>query len=388
MKLARSIAIAGLALVAACNRRQAATPPRVPVSVARAEQRAVPYQITGTGIVEPIRTVDVTSQVNGLLLRVRFNEGDDVQQGQVLFEIDPRPYQAALQQAEANLSRDVVQFQNAALEAERAQQLETGGLGTAEDRQQKQATRDALAATLRADSAGLATARLNLDYATIRAPIAGRTGGLQQREGNLIRANATLPLVTINQIHPIYVRFGVPAARLPDLLRHAGAALPVFARPGRDSAAAIEGVLSFLDNHVDTATGTVMLKARYPNASGALWPGEFVDVTLVLEVQQGATVVPAQAVMTGQQGPYIYTVERDSTAKQHPVVVSRTQDSVAIVTSGVSPGDVVVTDGQLRLTPGAKVDVKEGNDRTTASMGGRGPQDSTPRSATRARPGS
>jgi multidrug efflux system membrane fusion protein len=368
------VALATLALMAGCATDAAPPVPKVPVSVARAERRAVPFLIAATGTVEPIATVEVTSQVGGLLQNVHFHEGDEVQQGQVLFEIDPRPYQAALQQAEANLSRDRVQLANAAREADRARTLAAGGLGTTEDQQQKEAARDAFGASVRADSAGLAVAQLNREYATVRAPISGRTGSVLVKEGNLVRTGGPQALVTINQLRPILVRFSVPAMRLPDLQRAGNHTLRAFARQGgREDAAPIEGVLSFFDNHVDSTTGTVLLKARFPNADGRLWPGEFVDVTLVLGVEEGATVVPSEAVMTGQQGSYVYTVESDGTAKQRTVRVSRVADSVAVIAEGVVPGAVVVTDGQLRLTPNARVDVKGGANAGTSSLGAQGP---------------
>jgi multidrug efflux system membrane fusion protein len=328
----------------------------------------VPWEIAATGIVEPLQTVQVSAQVGGLLQSVHFQEGDEVRQSQVLFEIDPRPYDAARQQSEASLSRDLAQFANAEREAERARALAAGGLGTTEEAQQKASARDALAATLRADSATLTVARLNLEYCTVRAPIGGRTGSLLVKAGNLIRANTGQPLVTINELHPILIRFAVPASRLAELQQRRGAALAVRASPGgRTDAPPAVGVLSFLDNHVDSATGTVMLKARFANSDGALWPGQFADVTLVLGVQHDATVVPAGAVMTGQQGPYVFTVEADGTAKQRMVTVARSTDSVAVIASGVEPGMTVVTDGQLRLTTGARVEIK--NERTTGSMG-------------------
>jgi membrane fusion protein, multidrug efflux system len=344
----------------ACTSRAANAPPRVPVSVARVERRAVPYEIGATGTVEPIRTVDVLPQVTGTILQVRFAEGDEVVAGQVLFEIDPRPYQAAMQQAAANLMRDLAQADNAARDAERYRDLAANNTVTKEDYQQKQATADALAATVRADSAALTVARLNLEYATIRAPIAGRTGRLLLHEGNVVRPGSTAPLVTINQLRPILVRFAVPAAQLPELRRHAGKPLRALASAARDSAAPADGVLSFLDNQVDTTTGTVLLKARFPNRDGALWPGEFVEVTLVVDVQLDALVVPAQAVMTSQQGTYVFVVNGDGRADQRAVTVTRTVDSLAVLADGLAPGTLVVTDGQLRLTPDSRVEIRSG----------------------------
>jgi multidrug efflux system membrane fusion protein len=352
------LSFAGLA-AAACSSRQGGQASKVPVTVARVEHRAVPYQVGATGTVEPMRTVDVTSQVSGSLLRVHFAEGDEVGAGQVLFEIDPRPYQATLQQAEATLLRDVTQALNAAREAARYRALTTNNTVTQEDYEQKQAAADALVATVRADSAAAAVARLNVEYATIRAPIGGRTGRLQLHEGNVVRATGT-SLVTINQLRPILVRFSVPAAQIPDLRRRAGRALAAFARASRDGAVPAEGVLSFMDNEVDTTTGTVLLKARFANRDGALWPGEFVDVTLILDVQDDAVVVPAQAVMTGQQGTYIFVITAEGTAEQRAVTVTRTVDSVAVLADRLPPGMLVVIDGQLRLTADAHVEIRGG----------------------------
>jgi len=255
--------------------------------------------------------------------------------------------------------RDVTQAQNAAREAERYRVLALTNTVTQEDYEQKQATADALLATVRADSAATAVARLNVEYATIRAPIGGRTGRLQLHEGNVVRATGT-SLVTINQLRPILVRFAVPAAQIPDLRRRAGRELPAFARAARDGALPAEGVLSFMDNEVDTTTGTVLLKARFPNRDGALWPGEFVDVTLVLDVQNDAVVIPVQAVMTGQQGTYIFVVNADGVAEQRAVTVARMVDSVAVLADRLPPGMLVVTDGQLRLTVDAHVEIRAG----------------------------
>jgi multidrug efflux system membrane fusion protein len=257
------------------------------------------------------------------------------------------------------LSRDLVQARNAAQEAERYRALALNDFVTKEDYQQKQATADALAATVQADSAALKVARLNVEYATIRAPIAGRTGRLALHEGSVVKAGGD-PLTTINQLRPILVRFAVPVMHLPELRRRAGRELRAYARAARDSAAPLDGILSFMDNEVDTTTGTVLLKARFANQDAALWPGEFVDVTLVLDVQADATVIPTQAVMTGQQGTYVFVVSGDGRAQQRSVTVARTVDSLAVIADGLEPGLLVVTDGQLRLTPDAHVEIRAG----------------------------
>jgi multidrug efflux system membrane fusion protein len=347
------------ALAAACGSHAAPRVPRVAVAVATVERRPMPIEIAANGSVEPINSVDVTSQVTGMLQHVRFVEGADVAAGQVLFQIDPRPFAAAVQAAEANLARDVAQASAAALDADRYRTLVKDASVTQSDYQQKQATADALAAAVRADSAALTAARLNLEYATVAAPISGRTGSLLVHEGNQVRSSGATPLVTIYQLRPILVRFAIPAIQLPDLQRRAGRPLRVLARPAR-SPTPVEGELAFVDNHVDSTTGTVLIKARYANADRALWPGEFVDVTLVLDVQPDAVVVPAQAVLAGQQGTYAFIVLPDSTVEQRPVTVDRTIDTLSVIREGLTPGMVVVTDGQLRLVPNARVEIRAG----------------------------
>jgi len=362
-----SAAIVLLAGLAGCGSPRGAAAPKVPVSVARVERRSVPYELGANGTVEPLRSVDVRPQANGTILRVHFAEGDEVTAGQVLFEIDPRPYSAALQQAEGKLLGDLTQAASAAREAARYRQLAATNTVTQEDYEQKQATADATAGMVRSDSAAAAIARLNLEYATVRAPIGGRTGRILLHEGNLVRAG-TDALVSIIQLRPILVRFAVPAVNLPALRQRAGQALTVLALPARDSATAVQGVLSFVDNQVDTATGSVLLKGRFTNREGTLWPGEFVSVTLVLGTQPDAIVVPSQAVLQGQQGTYVFVVNGDGTASTQSVTVERTLDSLTIV-AGLPAGALVVTDGQLRLTPNSKVDIRGGPTTETAGGG-------------------
>ena len=369
-----SYVVAGSLLAAAltgCRGSQAAAGERVPVTVARAERRAVPVQVAATGTVEPIQTVAVLPQVQGVIVAVRFHEGQEVAAGQVLLELDARPYEAALQQAQATLARDQVQAENARLDANRYAALVQNASVSREDYQQKQAAADAQSALVRADSAAVAVARLNLEYATIRAPIAGRTGGLTVREGNLVRPATGTPLLTINQLRPILVRFAVPASELPALLRppRSHGARQVLVRGDRDSLPAAAGELAFIDNHVDSATGTVMLKGRFANRDETLWPGEFVQVTLVEDVDSAATVVPTQAVVNGQQGTYVFVVGADGRVSQRAVSVARTLDSLAVIASGLAPGTVVVTDGQLRLSPDARVEIRAAPPGRT-SLGG------------------
>jgi multidrug efflux system membrane fusion protein len=344
-----------------CSRGRAGAPSKIPVTIGRAEQRSVPYEITATGTVEPRQTVSIQSQVTGVLTDVGFREGADVEVGQVLFRIDPRPFQAALEQAQAILARDVAQARNAQLDADRYAELVKQDYVTRQDYDAKQATAEGLIATVRADSSAVASAELNRNWATVRAPIAGRTGRLLVRPGNLVRAN-TDPLVVINQIHPILVRFAVPEANLAEIQRYRRNRLAVLVSPSKQDTAFNSGVLTFVDNSVDTSTGTVLLKAEFANGENALWPGEFVNVRLQLYVEEKALVVPSQAVMTGQQGAYVFVVNQDGTAQTHPVTVERTSGAYTVLSQGVQSGDQVVTDGQLRIVSGAQVEVKRAVD--------------------------
>src|SRR5207247_5110549 len=358
-----------LLLALGCGRRGTGGPSHVPVTIAHAAQRAVPFELLATGTVEPRQTMEVQAQVTGVLTQVTFHEGDEVAAGQVLFQIDPRPFQAALEQAKGMLARDQAQAANARLEADRYAELVKQDYVTKQDYDEKRANADALGATVRADSAGVTTAQLNLEWATIRAPISGRTGRLLVREGNLVRANSTDPLVVINQIHPILVRFAVPEQNLAAIQRYRRNRLPVVVSPSKQDTSFSAGELTFVDNSVDTATGTVLLKAEFPNRDNALWPGEFLNVRLQLYVEDSALVVPSQAVMTGQQGTYLFIVNQDGTARSQPVTVERTAGQYAILTrgAGVQVGEQIVTDGQLRLTAGAAVEVRGGG---TSGAGG------------------
>ena len=357
MKTTSLVALLSVVLPA-CSRKGAGGATRVPVTVAKAEVRPVPFEIAANGTVEPLQTVSVRSQVTGVLQRVAFREGDDVQTGQRLFEIDPRPFQAALDQARALLARDLVQAENAERDAARYAALVRQNYVTQADYDAKRAEADARRAAVRADSAAVAAAQLNVDYATIRSPIAGRAGRMLVRAGNLVRANTDDPLVVINQIHPILVRFAVPEQHLPAIHRYRHNRLPVRVSPSEPDTAYSEGLLTFVDNAVDTATGTVLLKAQLANRDDALWPGAFVNVRLELYVDPNALVVPSQAVLTGQQGTYVFVLDQGGTARSQPVTVERTAGAYAVIREGVRAGDEVVTDGQVRLVSGAPVEVK------------------------------
>src|SRR5216110_4052994 len=369
MKAMTAVATLSLLLALGCSHKGAGGAPRVPVTVARAEQRAVPFEIPATGTAEPRQTVSVQSQVTGVLTRVAFREGDDVEAGEMLFQIDPRPFQAALDQARAMLARDQAQARSAVLDAQRYAELVKQDYVTQSDYEAKRATAAAQQAAVRADSAAVANAQLNLEWARIRAPIAGRTGRLLVREGNLVRSNAADALVIINQIHPILVRFAVPEEHLGDIQRYRQHRLPVFASPSQSDTLFSEGVLTFVDNSVDTTTGTVLLKGEFPNLDNALWPGEFLNVRLQLYIDDKALVVPAQAVMTGQQGTYVFVLNQDGTARSQPVTVERPAGAYAVIAQGVRPRDEVVTDGQVRLVNGAPVEVKGSADPARAMEG-------------------
>ncbi len=351
-------------LAAACTKPAKPGKTTVPVTVTLAELGDAPYQVTANGIVEPLQSVAVQSQVGGVLTAVKFKEGDEVQAGQILFEIDPVPYRAALQQAQAVLARDEAQFANAQRDADRYAALAKRDFVTRSQADQAMANATALKAVVDADKASLATAQFNLDNASIRAPVAGKTGALLVRQGNLVRPNATAPLVQINQIHPILVRFAVPEKELQLVQQYsrAGASLRATTRPSQDAAASVGvasvGVLSFVDNGVDTTTGTVTLKARFPNDDNRLWPGQFMPVTLDLFVERGAVLVPSVAVQTGQEGLFVWILDEAGKAQLRPVKVARAVGEKSVIASGLSAGERVVVDGQSRLTVGATADIK------------------------------
>jgi multidrug efflux system membrane fusion protein len=348
--------LAMLAAAAACKPENKPSPTTAPVTLAEAVQRDVPRVLEATGTVEPVRTARVEAQVSGLIDKVTFREGDQVTEGQVLFQIDPRSFRAALNQAEAALARDSAQWESARRDRDRFETLAAKEYVTGQQLDQARATAAALEATLRSDQGAIDQARLSLQYATIRAPITGRAGSVLVREGNLVRAGSGDALVVINQMAPIRVRFSVPAAYLPDLRALAGQRQDVRAIPVGDTASAVTGTLDFLDNAVDSLTGTIALKAEFTNRDNRLWPGGLVRVQLNLSMDRGAIVVPSSSVVTGQQGSYVYVVD-SAIAHMRPVTVRRQSDSIAVLSAGLKPGEQVVVDGQLRLTDGARVQV-------------------------------
>jgi multidrug efflux system membrane fusion protein len=331
----------------------------VPVTVASVVQKSMPIEIRVIGAVEAYSVVSVHAQITGQLTAVNFKEGDDVQKDQVLFALDKRPLEAALLQSQANLQRDIAQAANAKSVAQRYDDLAARGIATREQVETNRAASAALDATVEADKAAVENAKIQLQYATIPSPLVGRTGALMVHEGNLVRANDTTPLVVINQVAPIYVSFAIPESRLPELKRFmARGTLPVDAQPPNDNALASHGHITFVDNNVDQTTGTIKIKATFPNDDHRLWPGQFVNVTVALTKDPTAVVVPTAAVQVGQQGQYTYVVKADKTVEYRPVVVERTSGLETVIKSGLKPADVVVTDGHLRLVAGSRVSIK------------------------------
>jgi multidrug efflux system membrane fusion protein len=331
----------------------------VPVTVATVERKSVPVEIRVIGTAEAYSTVSVHSQVTGQLEAVRFKEGDDVAKGQELFVLDRRPLETALQQAQANLERDIAQAANATAQAKRYGDLAERGIATREQVDTSKSASVASDATVAADRAAVENAKVQLEYATIEAPIAGRTGALQVHEGNLVRANDTVPLVVINQVSPIYVSFAIPESQLPELKRYmAQGSLEVQAAPPNDNGASATGTISFVDNTVDQTTGTIRIKGTFANEARRLWPGQFVNVRVTLTRDPNAIVVPPAAVQAGQQGSYAFVVKADKTVELRPLEVARTGPSEIVIQSGLQPGETVVTDGHLRLVAGSRVSVK------------------------------
>jgi multidrug efflux system membrane fusion protein len=348
------------ALVAACSgKQQPPQKPPVPVTVATATQKTVPVQIKAVGNIEPYSTVAVKSQIGGILTGVHFREGQDVKKGALLFTIDPRPYEAALKQAEANLAKDTAQLENARKELSRYEELVRKGYVAQEQYDQIRTNAAALEATVNADKALVENARLQLKYCYIYSPVNGRTGNLIVNEGNLVKANADTPMVVINQIQPIYVAFSVPEQFLGEIKKFMSAGtLKVLVIIGRDETYPDAGFVTFVDNTVDTATGTIKLKATFANRDRQLWPGQFVDSLMTLTTQPDAIVVPSQSVQTGQKGSYVLVIKPDLTAEVRPVVTGLTFEEETVVEKGLHPGEQVVTDGQMMLFPGAKVTVR------------------------------
>ncbi len=361
-----------------------AGPPAAPVKVATAERRTLPVELRTIGNVEAYRTISVKSQVTGLLIQVHFKEGDPVRAGQLLFEIDPRPFQQAIQQIEANLARDrsqlalaeanlahdTAQEKFARDQARRYEELAKQGVFSREQSDQTASTAQAMTEQLRADratidsaksaiaadQAALGNAKLQLNYCFINSPADGRSGNMSVKEGNLVKLN-DIELVTITQIQPIYVTFTLPERQLAAVReRMKGGKLTVSATP-QGQAASDTGTLTFVDNSVDMNTGTIKLKATFPNSASRLWPGQFCSVSLRLNEKPNVIAVPSRAVQIGQQGNYVFVVKADSTVEMRTVTTGEAVDDFVEV-SGVQPGETVVTEGHIRLAPGSRVKVQ------------------------------
>jgi multidrug efflux system membrane fusion protein len=363
------VLLAGATLLSACggNKKQEQSRPRnlvVPVTLATAVKKDVPVQLRAIATVEAYNRVDVKTQVTGQLMKVYFREGQDVRKGDLLFQLDPRPFEAELKRAEGVLARDKAQAANARAEAQRYAAMLKEGIVAQQQADAVRANAEALEAAVAADQAAVDNARVQLQYTRIYSPIDGRTGNLVVQQGNMVKANDDTGLVTINQIQPIYVTFTVPENVLGEVRRYMGKGkLKVLAQVPNEPQRA-EGTLTFIDNAVDRQTGTIRLKATFTNADRRLWPGQYVNTVLTLTTEPDRVVVPTQAVQTGQQGQYVFVVKPDMTAENRAVAVARTIEGQAVIDKGVQAGERVVTDGQMRLVPGAKVE-----DRTPKSAG-------------------
>jgi len=331
----------------------------VPVLLATAVQKSVPVQIRAVGNAEPFATVSVKSQVTGVLTKAHFKEGQDVKPGQLLFTVDPRPLEAAVKQAEANLARDVAQLKNLREQVKRYAELVEKQYVSREQYDQIRTNADAMEAVVDADRAALENARVQLSYCYIYSPVNGRVGSLLINEGNLVRVNDGAPLVVINQVSPMNVTFSVPESHLADLKRHmARGQLRVAASFPSDEGRPEMGVLEFVDNTVDRSTGTIKLKAVFTNNERRLWPGQFINVALTLTTQPDAVVVPSEAVQVGPEGQHVFVVKPDESVEVRPVTLGSTSEGEAVIAKGLMPGEQIVREGQFLLGPGSRIEVK------------------------------
>lgn len=355
-----SLAAAWLLLPGCSSQKaQSASPQAVPVLAAPATQRTVPLELRAIGNVQAYNTVQVKTLVPGELTGVLFQEGEDVKQGQLLFTLDPRQYEADLKRLESTLVRDQAEAANARAQAIRYAKLMEEGVVAREQYDQYRTQAEAMEAAVQADKSAVEYARLQLGYTRIFSPISGRTGSLLLHRGNVVKENDDKSiLVTINQITPIYAEFAVPERFLPQIKAQSAAGKLKVEALAPGETAPEQGVLTFVDNAVDQTTGTIRMKGTFANPSRRLWPGQFVDVALRLGERPNAVVVPSQAVQTGQQGPFVFVIKSDLTVEQRPVKVGDAVDSWTVIEQGVQAGERVVTDGQLRLVPGARVDIR------------------------------
>jgi multidrug efflux system membrane fusion protein len=351
------ICYAALLICASCTAKAEKPRPKppVPVKAVRATQKDVPIQVKAIGTIEAFTTVAIKSQVEGQIARIHFTEGSDVKKGALLASIDPEPFQAAVSQLEATLARDQAQAKFAHDQVLRYEGLLKEGIVTRDQYDLLKSNADSLSATLAADRAAIRNAKIQLGYCSIRSPISGRTGAIALQPGNLVKAN-DLPIVTVNQISPINVSFSIPEKLLAEVKRAMGGKIlkieaVVPNEPGRSE----PGTVSFLDNTVNPATGTIKLKGVFPNSSRKLWPGQFTDVTMTLGTRKNAVVAPTTAIQTSQQGTFVYVVKQDKKVEMRPVTSSVAFGEETVIEKGLAAGETVVTDGQLRLTPGAAV---------------------------------
>jgi multidrug efflux system membrane fusion protein len=330
----------------------------VPVTLAAVQQQTMPIRLQAIGNVEAFSTVSVKARVDGQIVEVNFREGQPVKKDEVLFRIDPRPYEAALRQAEANALRDSAARNQARSQAERYKELLSKNFVSKDAYAQFRTNAETAEAVAKASRAALENARLNLEYCTIRSPLDGFVGKVLLQAGNLVKANDVNPLVVINQVKPIYVNFSVPEQNLPEVRKYmAQGPLRVNVVSADATLAGVSGRLIFIDNAVDPSTGTIRLRAQFDNTNAELWPGQFVNVSVLLYEQPDAIVIPAQAVQNGPEGQYVYVVDQDYVADVRKVSVSRTDGDTAIVANGLAKGERVVTRGQLRLGPKTRVQV-------------------------------
>ncbi|HNR98430.1 MAG TPA: efflux RND transporter periplasmic adaptor subunit [Planctomycetota bacterium] len=345
--------------------------PAVRVLAAEAVAKTMPVRLRAIGHVEPIQTVAVRPRVGGELTKVWFQEGQSVAAGETLFTIDPRPYDAALKQAEAELAKDQALLRKAEADVARYAELVKKDFVTKEQYDLFVANAESLKAGVAADEANIERARLDREFCTITAPISGRTGDLIVKAGNLVKASDDRALVVVNQMRPIYVVFTATAEFLPEFVNRPAGSVKVIARPPADGAEPHEGVLTFMDNVIDRGSSTVMLKATFPNEREALWPGLFVDVLVVLRDEPDRVVVPTTAVQTGQEGQFVFVIKSDATVELRPVTVARMVDQESVIERGLEPGERVVSDAEFRrLVPGGRVEVKAGLVPAAAPAGG------------------
>jgi len=346
-------------------RKPASAP--IPVTVSTATQKTVPVQLHAIGNVQAYSTVTIKSKVGGELVRVHFTEGQDVKKGDLLFTIDPRPYEAALKQAEANLQRDLAQAKHAQEDARRYEFLIQKGVVARQQYDKFRTDADALEATVLADRAAVENAKIQLGYCSIHSSIDGRTGSLMVQQGNIIKAD-DINLIVINQIIPIDVAFSIPERFLQEIKKYmALGKIQIDAFIPTDEERPEKGVITFIDNAVDSNTGTIRLKGTFFNRERKLWPGQFVNVILTLTTEPNAIVVPSQAIQTGQEGQYVFVVKQDLTVESRPVVAGRTVNGETVVQKGLKADEKVVTDGQLRLYPGAQVEIKTSDSATDSA---------------------